>query len=43
MARPLVHRDDRATVVSGPHCPAITHDIPRVLAGAIAHCEAAAA
>ncbi|WP_260438678.1 hypothetical protein [Burkholderia contaminans] len=25
------------------HGPAITHDIPRVLAGAIAHCEAAAA
>ncbi|WP_226800310.1 hypothetical protein [Burkholderia sp. Z1] len=25
------------------HGPAITHDIPRVLAGAIGHCEAAAA
>ncbi|MDN7490622.1 MULTISPECIES: hypothetical protein [Burkholderia] len=25
------------------HGPALTHDIPRVLAGAIAHCEAAAA
>jgi flavorubredoxin len=25
------------------HGPAITHDIPRVIAGVIAHCEAAAA
>jgi len=25
------------------HGPAITHDIPRVLAGAIAYCEATAA
>ncbi|MCA7895101.1 oxygen-binding di-iron domain-containing protein [Burkholderia cepacia] len=30
-------------VILPMHGPAITHDIPRVLAGAIAHCEAAAA
>ncbi|WP_244136490.1 hypothetical protein [Burkholderia sp. BCC0405] len=30
-------------VILPMHGPVITHDIPRVLAGAIAHCDAAAA
>ncbi|WP_260431432.1 hypothetical protein [Burkholderia contaminans] len=40
VANPALVADAHPTCTPGP---ALTHDIPRMLAGATAHCEAAAA